>query len=138
MSPRITFLLTLAGVLLAGLPLPLLTRSAEAPVSAAPETAASAELAWGTISFTGKPLSIKLRSNGGEWVEIPATQSGTEYEWELPAPDRVEIEALVTWATEEVQAVSLTLEPTGREARTATQWKEEGSSTLHSIFTFQW
>ena len=138
MSPRITFLLTLAGVLLAGLPLPLLTRSAEAPVSAEAETAPPSEPTWASISFTGKPLSIKFRHSGGEWMEIPTAQSGTEYEWELPAPDRVEIEALVTWATEEVQAVSLTLEPTGREARTATQWKEEGSSTLHSIFTFQW
>lgn len=138
MSPRITFLLTLAGVLLVGLPLPLLTRNAEAPVSAEAETESPSEPSWASISFTGKPLIIKLRHSGGEWVEIPTAQSGTEYEWELPAPDRVEIEALVTWATEEVQAVSLTLEPTGREARTATQWKEEGSSTLHSIFTFQW
>ena len=69
MSPRATFLLTLLGVLLVGIPLPLLTRKAErTPAAVAPaESMAEMETTYAAISFTGQPRSIRLRHSGGEW-----------------------------------------------------------------------
>lgn len=139
MSPRITFLLTLAGVLLVGLPLPVLTRSAEVQSAAAPAASAEAETAWAVLSCTGNPRGIRLRPVGGTWMEVDCTTGSSDLELELPAGAAVEIEVEAEWENaEDLQALSLSLEPAGRETRVETQWKEEGSQTLHSIFTFKW
>ncbi len=139
MSPRVTFLLTLAGVLLAGLPLPFLTRNAETQTAPAPAAAAEKETVWAVLSFTGKPQSIRLRPAGGAWQEVDCTTSNADFELQLNPSATVEIEIRAEWESPEaVQALSLSLEPAGWETKTQTQWKEGGSRTLHSIFTFQW
>lgn len=139
MSPRITFLLTLAGVLLVGLPLPVLTRSAEVQSAAASAATVEKATAWAALSYTGNPQSIRLRPVGGTWMEVDCTTGNTDFELELPPNATVEIEVQAEWENAEaLQALSLSLEPAGRETRTETQWKEEGSRTLHSIFTFKW
>ena len=139
MSPRVTFLFTLAGVLLVGLPLPLLTRNAETQAAPAPATAAEKESVWAVLSFTGKPRGISLRPVGDTWQEVDCSTSSAELELELPAGEAVEIEVRAEWEEPAaVQALSLSLEPAGRETKAETQWKEEGSHTLHSIFTFRW
>ncbi len=140
MSPRATFLLTLLGVLLVGIPLPLLTRKAErTPAAAAPtESMAEKEMTYAAISFTGQPRSIRLRHSSGEWQELDSTLNQNEFELELPKQTTIELEIQAEWDDSALQAVSLTLEPTGRETLMKTLWKEEGSSELHDIMTFTW
>ena len=140
MSPRATFLLTLLGVLLVGIPLPLLTRKAErTPAAAAPaESMAEMETTYAALRFTGQPRSIRLRHSGGEWQELDSTLNQNEFELELPKQPSIELEIQAEWDDTALQAISLTLEPTGREAIMKTLWKEEGSSGLHDIMTFTW
>ena len=140
MSPRATFLLTLLGVLLVGIPLPLLTRKAErTPAAVAPaESMAEMETTYAAISFTGQPRGIRLRHSGGEWQELDSTLNQNEFELELPKQPSIELEIQAEWDDTALQAISLTLEPTGREAIMKTLWKEEGSSGLHDIMTFTW
>ena len=140
MSPRATFLLTLLGVLLVGIPLPLLTRKAErTPAATAPtESMAEKEMTYASLSFPGQPRSIRLRHSSGEWQELDSTLNQNEFELELPKQTTIELEIQAEWDDSALQAVSLTLEPTGREALMKTRWKEEGSSELHDIMTFTW
>ena len=139
MSPRATFLLTLMGVLLVGIPLPRLTRKAEYTPTAAPaENMAETGPTYAAISFTGQPRSIRLRHSGGEWQELDSTLNQNEFELELPKQPTIELELQAEWEDTSLQAISLTLEPTGREAIMKTLWKEEGSPGLHDIMTFAW
>ena len=139
MSPRATFLLTLLGVLLVGIPLPLLTCQAErTPATAPAEHMAETETTYAAISFTGQPRSIRLRHSGGEWQELDSTLNQNEFELELPKQPTIELELQAEWEDTSLQAISLTLEPTGREAIMKTLWKEEGSPGLHDIMTFAW
>ena len=139
MSPRATFLLTLLGVLLVGIPLPLLTRKVErtAAVPAA-EGMAETEIAYATISFTGNPSSIRLRHCGGEWMELDTSLNQYEMELALPKQPSIEVEIQAAWENSGVQAVSLTLEPMRRESIMKTLWKEEGSPALHDVMIFTW
>ena len=139
MSPRATFLLTLLGVLLVGAPLPLLTRKAECtPAASVTENMAETETTYAAISFTGQPRSIRLRHSSGNWYEIDTTQNQNEFELKLPKQTDIELELQAEWDGTSLQAVSLTLEPSGREVVMKTLWKEEGSSELHDIMTFTW
>lgn len=139
MAPRTIFLLTLAGVLLAGAPLPWLTRTAspmpQEEAEAAP--AVQTELLYATIRYTGKPLSLRLRQGNQEW-EADTTQMPVELELETAASAKLELELLAEWPESAPQAVTLEIEPEGRESRTETQWKPEGSTRLHSLFSFKW
>lgn len=139
MSPRVTFLLTLAGVSLVGLPLPVLTRSAEVQATGATTATAEKEAVWAVLSCTGNPRSIRLRPIGGNWMNVDCSTSKTDFELEILPSACVEIEIQAEWEEPEaVQALSLSLEPAGWDTKTETQWKEEGSHMLHSIFTFRW
>ena len=139
MSPRATFLLTLMGVLLVGIPLPRLTRKAEYTPTAAPaENMAETAPTYAAISFTGQPRSIRLRHSGGEWLELDSSLNQNEFELELPKQPTIELELQAEWEDTSLQAISITLEPTGREAIMKTLWKEEGSPGLHDIMTFAW
>ena len=139
MSPRATFLLTLLGVLLVGIPLPLLTRKAERmPVVTQAEGVAEMKTTYATISFTGQPGSIRLRHIGGDWLELNPTLNRNELELELPALATLELEIQAEWKSPALQAISLTLEPEGRDALMQTLWKEEGCCELHDIMTFTW
>jgi hypothetical protein len=139
MSPRATFLLTLLGVLLVGIPLPLLTRQAESTPAVTPaEALGETEHTYATISFTGQPRSIRLRHSGGEWLELDPTMNRNEFELELPKQPGIELEIQAEWHDSALQAVSLTLEPTGRETVMKTLWKDEGSTGIHDILSFTW
>ena len=139
MSPRATFLLTLLGVLLVGIPLPLLTRKVER-TAAVPAAAGmtETEIAYATISFTGNPGSIRLRHSGGEWMELDTSLNQYEMELALPKQPSIEIEIQAAWESSVTQAVSLTLEPMSRESIMKTLWKEEGSPALHDVMIFTW
>lgn len=138
MSPRTIFLFTLAGVLLVGAPLPLLTRVAEQSPAEASAEAAVRRTVYATLRFTGAPQAFRLRSSKDEWKEIDLTAPEQDFELELPLSGRIEIEVEARWESTEPQAVTLTLEPDGYESRSETQWKESAGNTLHSIFTFIW
>lgn len=138
MSPRTTFLLTLAGVLLVGAPLPLLTRVAEQSPAETSAEAAVRQPVYATLQFTGTPQAFRLRGSKDAWKEMDAASPSQDFELELPLSGRIEIEVEARWESTEPQAVTLTLEPDGYESRSETQWKEAGSNTLHSIFTFIW
>ncbi len=139
MSPRLKVLLTLAGILLVGLPLPILTRSAEAPVHISSDTnEAEQKIVYATLRFTGQPVAVKLRQPGGEWEDMDTAAADQDFELNLPLNGRIEIELDARWENTEPQAVTLMLEPDGYEVRQETQWKNQGSQQLHSLFSFTW
>lgn len=137
MSPRATFFLTLLGVLIAGAPLPWLTGDAESAASAAVVTATTArQPVYATLRATGKPEKLQLRLHG----ELLAAVIG-ELPWEgdllLPmGSEAADIEVEAAWAEPGEQAVTLTLEPDGRDACSCTRWAENG--TMHDVFHFVW
>lgn len=138
MSPRTTFLLALAGVLLVGVPLPLLTRAAEyTPVEPSAEKAVR-KTVYATLRLTGTPQALRLRYGKDAWKELDSSSASQEFELKLPLSGRIEMEVEARWKSPEPQAVTLTLEPDGYESRSETHWKEEGSIVLHNIFTFTW
>ena len=139
MSPRATFLLTLLVVLLVGIPLPLLTGKAEhEPMATTTECSTETETCYCTIHFTGKPVNIRIRHSAGDWKELGTARNQHEFELEIPKQPGIEIEMQATWEDTTLQAVSLTLEPTGRESQMKTLWKEEDSTELHDIMIFTW
>ena len=146
MSPRVRFLFTLMGVLLAGFPLLWLTLPSEH--EATPETAPTTEAtaskhtqAYLNLRFTGKPESIILRY-GDDWhAEFPTgTTSPCETTIRLPAElTALDIEAEILWAQDSPEnAVTLTVEPNGLPTKTDTQWTGPDGSMLHTIFSFSW
>lgn len=139
MSPRITFLLTLAGVILVGVPLHHLTQPV-APIAAPrPGEQAESRLIYANIRFTGQPGELRLRAGKQEdWVSIETTRGEYDFELEMPITGMLELEVEGHWESPDAQAVTLTLEPDGLETRSDTQWKDEYSNTLHSIFRFSW
>ncbi len=141
MSPRIIFLLTLTGVILAGVPLLHLTsKTAPAPAVQQAEDAVR-KTVYTTVRFTGTPMNLRLRcAKNTDWQQIDSS-AGSQHELELSMPlsGMVEIELQAEWPDAAApQAVTLTLEPDGYDTRTATEWKEEGLQKLHSIFRFSW
>jgi len=145
MSPRLTCLLTLAGVVLAGVPLLPLTQpripgEEPYPSTAVPrqETAQPVHL---TLRFTGKPDALILRYEGEDIASMPP---GTPSPWEtdlmLPlSASSVELEAEATWpAPSPENVLTIELAPSGHPSRTDTQWSGGDGSLLHTIFTFSW
>ncbi len=139
MSPGLTLILTFAGVLAAGVPLLWLTQK---PVSPQPPAAASAgqqvSAVFATLRATGAPSKMVLRYHGRLLAEIT---DGCPWEGELNLPAEIaaaEIEVEALWPTPGEQAVTLTLEPAGREACSCTRWADAAEGKLHDIFTFVW
>lgn len=137
MSPRAAFFLTLLGVLIAGAPLPWLTGAAEPAVPAAAETESAARQAvYATLRATGKPEKLQLRLHGELLAEV-AGDLPWEGELLLPEGDEAsDIEVEAVWSEPGEQAVTLTLEPDGRDACSSTRWAENG--TMHDVFHFVW
>lgn len=137
MSPRATFFLTLFGVLIAGAPLPWLTGETESATPPAAVTATTArQPVYATLRATGKPEKLQLRFHGELLVEVTG-----ELPWEgdllLPKGGSVsDIEVEAVWTESGAQAVTLTLEPDGRDACSCTRWAEAG--TMHDVFHFVW
>lgn len=138
MSPRVTFLLTLAGVILVGIPLPMLTDNNDAPAVEIRAKEAARRSVYATMRFTGQPRQLQVRLGKEEWLDVDCSQSPSEFELQLPLSGLMEIEIQGQWEDSAPHAVTLTLEPDGYETRSATEWKEEGSNKLHSVFRFTW
>ena len=138
MSPRVTFLLTLAGVILVGIPLPMLTGNNDAPTVEIRAEEAARRSVYATMRFTGQPRQLQVRLGKEEWLDVDCSQSPSEFELQLPLSGLMEIEIQGQWEDAAPHAVTLTLEPDGYETRSATEWKEEGSNKLHSVFRFTW
>ena len=146
MSPRVRFLFTLMGVLLAGIPLLWLTLPREQKATAGTEPSAETNTspltqAYLNLRFTGKPESIILRY-GDDWqAEFPTdTTSPCETTIQLPAElTALDIEAEILWAQGSPEnAATLTVEPNGLPTKTDTQWTGPDGSALHTIFSFTW
>lgn len=139
MSPRLTFTLTLLGVLLAGVPLVALTGKR----TAAPQETASAVVPQETccmlaeMRFDGAPTSLRLLHLGHELAAMPA---GTESPWvteiALP-PHTAELELQAEWPDATQHAVNITLTH-GGESATDTQWSDPAATSLHTLFTLPW
>lgn len=138
MSPVQTVALTFVGVLAAGLPLLWLTAPVAAP-AAQTNTALPPQKAtvYATLQFSGNPHSIILRHQGETLATFTAPESPLETELLLPTTDTIELEAEVHGAElcNGAQALTITLEPAGREPRSETRW---GDALLHDIFRFTW
>lgn len=137
MSPRTTFFLTLLGVLLAGAPLPWLTGAAE---SAVPVTAEAEQPdrqpVYASLRATGRPDKLQLRLHGELLAEV---DGDLPWEGDLLLPvgsNATDIEVEAVWPEPGEQAVTLTLEPDGRDACSCTRWAEAG--TMHDVFNFVW
>ena len=140
MSPRTTFLLTLAGVILVGLPLPGLMQdhADTAPATNAPAEDSTSRTVYAELRFSGQPHQLQLRQGKGEWLDIDCSNPYSEWEWQLPLSGMMELEIRGRWSDTAPHAVTLSLEPDGYTARHATEWKEEGSHELHSVLRFSW
>ncbi len=142
MSPRVATLLALAGVLLAGIPLPALTGSREvAPATPTETVPQRRQSCYATIRFTGQPAELVIYHEGEELARLPAPpESPCGLELPLPAiaeGETLELEVQARWNSPAAQqALTLTLEPNRLPARSDTQWAEGDS--LHNLFTFTW
>lgn len=142
MRPTLTFGLTLAGVLLASIPLLYLT--AEAPKREIHENVdqelPSTNKLLARVQFTGTPLACTLRFEGQELATMPTgTFAPWEVELSLPQQNTIELEAELQWTAESAEnAVSITLEPAQKDARTDTRWTGPDGTLLHDIFIFTW
>ena len=144
MTPLTRFLLTLVGVLLAGVPLVYLTmapRGRETHEQGTPQQQTQSLRTFLTLRYTGSPHSATLRHEDEVIAEIaPATTSPYECFIDLPADTKsADIEVEIHWPENSPEnAVTLTLEPQGRPTRTETQWTGSNGSLLHSIFSLTW
>ncbi len=143
MTPLTRFLLTLAGVLIAGIPLVSLTmpRANEAAPQVHPQQQSKPLRTFLSLRYTGTPLSGTLRLEDEIIAEIaPTAPSPHECFINLPANTQVaDIEVEIHWPENAPEnAVTLTMEPQGKPARSETQWTGSNGSLLHSIFTLSW
>lgn len=142
MRPALTFWFSLAGVLLAGLPLLYLT--AEPPrretIITPEHEAPSTDKVLARVQFTGKPMAATLRFEGADIATMPAdTIAPWEVELSLPQNASIELEAEIHWAEGSAEnAVSITLEPAQKDARTDTRWTGPDGALLHDLFIFTW
>lgn len=144
MTPLTRFLLTLVGVLLAGVPLVYLTlpqQGSEIPEQAPTQQPTQSLRTFLSLRYTGMPHSAALRYEDETIAEIaPGARSPYECFIDLPADTRTaDIEVEIHWPeNSQENAVTLTMEPQGRPARTETQWTGRNGSLLHSIFSLTW
>lgn len=144
MSPKLTCLLTLAGVALAGTPLLHLTQRRpldQAELPPPPQEASARQPIHLSLRFTGEPTSLILRYEGEEVAALPPeTPSPWETHIDLPLlTSSVELELEAAWsAAHPEHVVTLELSPRNLPSRTETQWTGRDGSLLHTIFTFSW
>ncbi len=145
MTPRCATTLAFIGVLLAGIPLPVLTSARRgktvpvAPVAAPPR---ASRPVYAMLHWSGHPTELRLLHEGRELLCLSGESLATspwEGEWALPATSSLDMEVLATWTEDtQAEAVSLTLEPEGRPGQQHTHWAEPGSGSLHNLFSFSW
>lgn len=140
-SPKITFLLTLVGILAAGLPLLRLTRPAEHHHhdgccchhhhAHGEEHHDSHAPAYADLRFDGE-ATIELLHRGR--LLLTATQSPAECRLPLADEQLCELEVRGTWAQEGEHAVSIRLEAPHREEQNLTRWTH--GKEMHDVFIF--
>ncbi len=139
MNPILKVSLTAAGIITAGLPLLWLTAPPSREVQpTVQETQETLHTVYATLRFSGTPQRIILRYQGKTLEEITLPEfSPQELLLQLPEENTIELEAEVCWpdGSSGAQAFTITLEPTGREARSETCWTE---GEMHDIFVFTW
>lgn len=143
MSPRLTFTLTLLGVLAAGIPLACLTgkrRQAPAAPAAQAVQPAGVETVYAELNYSGAPAALQIMHGGRVLATMPA---GTPAPWgcdlELPAgAAALELQVQAEWPAPGNHGITLQLEPPARPAAADTQWSGPDSTTLHAIFSFKW
>ncbi len=145
MSPRSTTLLALAGVLLAGIPLPFLTAESQEtahPAPAAEAPAPATRQAIATLRFTGTPTLIRLRHEGRELARAEADELVGDFcELELTLPDTptLALELVADWPEAgQPHVITLSLEPDKLPQRECTRWAPLATGLMHEIFTFSW
>lgn len=116
----------------------MLTGNNDAPAVEIRAEEAARRSVYATMRFTGQPRQLQVRLGKEEWLDVDCSQSPSEFELQLPLSGLMEIEIQGQWEEAAPHAVTLTLEPDGYESRSATEWKEEGSNKLHSVFRFTW
>lgn len=140
MTPKNAFFSALTLLLLAGAPLPFLTSAAPKTASERKPPSPDSVSVFMQLRSSGAPRSIRLFHRGKLLASMP-TPGENVWETNLPLPDAstVELEVQAEWEDPDcAQAVSITLEPPGKNALTATQWKDADSKTLHDLFSFAW
>ena len=140
MSPKLTLFLSFLGVLAAGSPLLWLTRSPEPTVltASAPAENTGKEAVYAVLRVTGNPTRVVLRLHGELLAEVT---DACPWEGDLLLPSGMsvaEVEVESAWPAPGEQAVTLTLEPDGKEARSCTRWADAVTGTLHDVFNFVW
>lgn len=139
MNPILKVSLTAIGIIAAGLPLLWLTASPSREVQTiVQEAQETLHTTYATLRFSGTPQRIILRNQGQTLAEILSPEfSPQELLLQLPKENTIELEAEVCWpdGTSGAQAFTITLEPTGREARSETCWAE---GEMHDVFVFTW
>lgn len=138
MSPRLTFTLTLLGVLLAGAPLVALTgKRPAAPEAATAVVPQETCCMLAEVRFDGAPTSLRLLHLGHELAALPAgTASTWVTEIALP-PHTAELELQAEWPNAAQHAVNITLTH-GGESATDTQWSDPAATSLHTLFNLSW
>lgn len=140
MTPKHAFFSALTLLLLAGAPLPFLTSVAPKTASEQKPPSPDSVSVFMQLRSSGAPRSIRLFHCGKLLAAMP-TPGENVWETNLPLPDAstIELEVQAEWENPDcAQAVSITLEPPGKDASTATQWKDADSKTLHDLFSFTW
>ncbi len=140
-SPLRQFFLTLAGVLLAGIPLYFLTTPTASPRPQSPIIASvHTSPAYITIRCAHAPETITILLDQRVLVEKKSPIALTiEEEITLPIPPsgsvRLKVEA--TWPEHTPDTpITITLEPEQLESHTETHWS--AGTRLNDIYTFSW
>ncbi len=144
MSPRLTALASLIGILLAGLPLLHLSlpQPSTASQPAPDKESQPKQRIFAELYYTGKPSSITIRQQG----KIIAQRRNPEphlweLELELAASKSIELELEIHWKESksmDTQAAKLQLSPRGEESRSASSWSLGNGAPLHDILNFTW
>lgn len=137
MSPQRTFFLVLMAVFLAGAPLPWLTRDA-APQQVDTPVQAAKEAVYATLRCTGNPTKLVVLHEGKILLSIEHPEPVWEGEWQLPAEGALYLEVQADWQQEGAQAVTIELEPQGRELRSCTRWSFGIPGAWSDSFSFVW
>lgn len=146
MAPLLRCVLTVIGVLIAGIPLVYLTlpqnndiRNQQVPPHTPQEQ--QTRRTFLSLRYTGTPTSGILRYEDSILGEIPEG-AASPYEMYVELPHQmkaIDIEVELHWPEGAPEnAVTLTLEPQGLPARTETQWTGSLGELLHTIFSLTW
>ena len=141
MTPVLKAMLTLAGVIAAGLPLLWLTAPPPTTVpQSAPATTPGLRTINASLYFSGEPRRITLWHEAKELVRFTDPAAACHFTLNLPLENSTEIEFEIEWPdnTPGMKGATLYLEPEGLENRAESMWTMPEDSSVHDIFYFTW